>query len=172
MKLFKKLAAAALAAVLALSMVGCGKASSVNATKQLVLNTMADSAAMYGGEFRNTPELDSIAQRLLTEANAAYQDKTQQDKTVKTLMQAAAVNVLNDRTGYTICYTEEYHFKSSFIPDYDKQSAFTQWLFKDMFDVNGGANTNTTKLDLGVAVGKIGDKTYVVLVETETPAAK
>ena len=37
MKLFKKLAAAVLAAVLALSMVGCGKANSVNATKQLVL---------------------------------------------------------------------------------------------------------------------------------------
>ena len=44
MKLFKKLAAAALAAVLALSMVGCGKANSVNSTKQFILNMMNDMA--------------------------------------------------------------------------------------------------------------------------------
>ena len=46
MKLFKKLAAAALAAVLALSMVGCGKANSVNSTKQFVLDLMADYATL------------------------------------------------------------------------------------------------------------------------------
>ena len=37
--------------------------------------------------------------------------------------------------------------------------------------VNGGIGENVTELDVGVAVGKIGDKTYVVVVETETPAA-
>ena len=42
MKLFKKLAAAALAAVLALSMVGCGNASGFNSTKQFILNLMSD----------------------------------------------------------------------------------------------------------------------------------
>ena len=174
MKLFKKLAAVALAAVLALSMVGCGNANSVNPTKQLILNMMADSAAMYGGEFRNTPELDSIAQRLLTEANAAYQDETQQGKTVKELMQEAAAkkDVLNDKTAYTILFAEDYQVKSSIIPEADKQDALRRWLFKNNFNVNNGIGHNATKLDVGVAVGKIGDKTYVVLVETETPAAK
>ena len=89
MKLFKKLAAAALAAVLALSMVGCGNASGVNSTKQFILNLMSDAAVMTDTEYHNTPELDGIAQKLLTEANAAYQDKTQTDKTVGALMQAA-----------------------------------------------------------------------------------
>ena len=53
MKLFKKLAAAALAAVLALSMVGCGKANSVNSTKQFVLDLMADYATLGETEHRS-----------------------------------------------------------------------------------------------------------------------
>lgn len=173
MKLFKKLAAVALAAVLALSMVGCGNASGVNSTKQLILNMMADSAAMYGGEFRNTPELDSMAQRLLTEANAAYQDETQQDKTVRELLKEASAkeNVLKPDTDYTILFAEDYQVKSSIIPEADKQDALMRWLFKNNFNVNNGIGHNATKLDVGVAVGKIGNKTYVVVVETETPAA-
>lgn len=174
MKLFKKLAAVALAAVLVLSMVGCGKVSSVNSTKQFILNMMADSAALYDGEFRNTPELDSIAQRLLTEANAAYQDKNQQDKTVKELMQEAAAKegVLDGETAYTILFAEDYQVKSSFIPEADKQEALMRWLLKNGFNVNDGVDEDASKVDVGVAVGKIGDKTYVVVVETETPAAE
>ena len=175
MKLFKKLAAAALAAVLALSMVGCGNANSVNSTKQLILNMMADSNALYGAEYHNTPELDSIAQRLLTEANAANQGETQANKTVKELMQEAAAKegVLKADTAYAIYFAEEYQqSKSSFIPDYDKQDALMRWLFKNNFNVNNGIGHNATKLDVGVAVGKIGDKTYVVVVETVTPAAE
>ena len=41
----------------------------------------------------------------------------------------------------------------------------------DTIYVNSGVDLDATKLDVGVAVGQIGDKTYVVVVETETPAA-
>lgn len=39
--------------------------------------------------------------------------------------------------------------------------------------VNGGIGENVTELDVGVAVGKIGDKTYavVVMMPTKTAAA-
>ena len=176
MKLFKKLAAAALAAVLALSMVGCGNASSVNSTKQLILNMMADSNALYGAEYHNTPELDGIAQKLLTEANAAYQVENQQDKTVNALMQEAVAKkgVLNKDTAYTIYFAEEYQqSKSSFIPDYEKQSAFMERMFRNRIEVKGGIDDDADELDVGIAVGKIGDKTYVVMVmmPTETAAA-
>ena len=70
MKLFKKLAAAALAAVLALSMVGCGNASGVNSTKQFILNMMNDMADLTGTEYNNTPDMDGIAQKLLTETDS------------------------------------------------------------------------------------------------------
>ena len=175
MKLFKKLAAAALAAVLALSMVGCGNANSVNSTKQLILNMMADSNALYGAEYHNTPELDGIAQRLLTEANIANQGETQQDKTVNVLLEVAAnkKGVLKADTAYAIHFAEEYQqSKSSFIPDYEKQSAFMERMFRNCIEVNGGIDDDADELDVGVAVGKIGDKTYVVVVETVTPAAE
>ena len=174
MKLFKKLAAVALAAVLALSMVGCGNANSVNSTKQLILNMMADSNALYGAEYHNTPELDGIAQRLLTEANIANQGETQQDKTVNVLLEVAAnkKGVLNADTAYAIHFAEEYQQpKSSFIPDYEKQSAFMERMFRNCIEVNGGIDDDADELDVGVAVGKIGDKTYVVMVMMPTETA-
>ena len=176
MKLFKKLAAAVLAAVLALSMVGCGKANSVNATKQLVLDLIADSADQNDAEINNTAAMDGIAQNLLTEANAAYQVENQQDKTVNVLLEVAAnkKGVLKADTAYAIHFAEEYQqSKSSFIPDYEKQSAFMERMFRNCIEVNGGIDDDADELDVGIAVGKIGDKTYVVMVmmPTETAAA-
>lgn len=175
MKLFKKLAAAALAAVLALSMVGCGNANSVNSTKQFILNMMNDMALMADIEFHNTPELDGIAQKLLTEANAAYQDEKQQDKTVNALLEVAAKKdgVLNAETRYTIRFAKDYQFKCSLMPEAQKQEKLLDKLFGsgNSIKVRGGANDEADELDFGVAVGKIGDETYVVVVETETPAA-
>ena len=179
MKLFKKLAAAALAAVLALSMVGCGNASGVNSTKQFILNMMNDMADLTGTEYNNTPDMDGIAQKLLTEANAAYQEETQKDKDVKTLLNVAVEKmkkdgvpngVLNKDTGYTIDFVEDYQFKCSLTPDAEKQAALMRRM--EHISENGGLG-NATKADVGVAVGKIGDKTYavVVMMPTKTAAA-
>lgn len=166
MKLFKKLAAAALAAVLALSMVGCGKASGVNYTKQFILNMMNDMTVLTGMEYTNTPDMDGIAQKLLTEANAAYQA----DKDVKTLLNVAAEKMKNDDvpkadTGYGINFVEDYQFKCSLTPDAEKQAALIRSM--EYIPVNGGPG-DATKLDVGVAVGKIGNKTYVVMVMMPT----
>lgn len=175
MKLFKKLAAAALAAVLALSMVGCGNASGVNSTKQFILNMMNDMADLTGTEYNNTPDMDGIAQKLLTEANAAYQEETQKDKDVKTLLNVAVEKmkkdgVLKKDTGYTIDFVEDYQFKCSLTPDAEKQAALMRRM--EHISENGGLG-NATKADVGVVVGKIGNKTYVVMVmiPTETAAA-
>lgn len=172
MKLFKKLAAAALAAVLALSMVGCGKANSVNSTKQFILNMMNDMTVLTGIEYTNTPDMDGIAQKLLTEANAAYQDETQTDKTVNALLNVAAdkEGVLKKDTGYAISFVEDYQFKCSLMPEAQKQEMLMRMM--DAIEVNGGLG-DATEADVGVAVGKIGDKTYVVVVmmPTETAAA-
>ncbi len=166
MKLFKKLAAAALAAVLALSMVGCGKASGVNYTKQFILNMMNDMTVLTGMEYTNTPDMDGIAQKLLTEANAAYQA----DKDVKTLLNVAAEKMKNDDVpkadaGYGINFVEDYQFKCSLTPDAEKQAALIRSM--EYIPVNGGPG-DATKLDVGVAVGKIGNKTYVVMVMMPT----
>lgn len=185
MKLFKKLAAAALAAVLALSMVGCGKANSVNATKQLVLDLIADSAAQGDAEVNNTVAMDGIAQNLLNKAAELYGSKEQNEKSADALLKAASMTEgmgFEEGKTYLVNCAEDYQFKSSLVPNASKQEIFFMKLMQSSFTVqltqNGvivqpGSHVNTKKADVGVAVGKIGDKTYavVVMMPTETTAA-
>ena len=176
MKLFKKLAAAVLAAVLALSMVGCGKANSVNATKQLVLDLIADSADQNDAEINNTAAMDGIAQNLLNKAAELYGSKEQNDKSADALLKAASKeDGMGFEAGktYLVSYAEDHQYKSSLISNTYKQQFLFMNLTQNGFTVQPGSPINTKKTDVGVAVGKIGDKTYVVVVmmPTETAAA-
>lgn len=176
MKLFKKLAAAALAAVLALSMVGCGKANSVNATKQLVLDLIADSADQGDAEVNNTAAMDGIAQNLLNKAAELYGSKEQKEKSAYALLIAASKEDgmgFEEGETYLVNCAEDYQYNSSLIPNAYKQQFFFMNLMQNGFTVkrmqNGvnvlpGSPINTKKADVGVAVGKIGDKTYAVVV--------
>ena len=185
MKLFKKLAAVALAAVLALSMVGCGKANSVNATKQLVLDLIADSAAQGDAEINNTAAMDGIAQNLLNKAAELYGSEEHAGEPVVALLGAASKTEgmgFEEGKTYLVSYAEDHQFKSSLMSNAYKQQFFYMNLVQNGFTVklmqNGvivqpGSNINAKKADVGVAVGKIGDKTYavVVMMPTETAAA-
>lgn len=185
MKLFKKLAAAVLAAVLALSMVGCGNANSVNPTKQFVLDLIADSADQGGAEINNTAAMDGIAQNLLNKAAELYGSKEQNEKSAYALLIAASkedgMGFEADKT-YLVSCAEDHQYNSSLIPNATKQQLFFMNLMQSSFTVKRmqnnvivqpGSQINTKKADVGVAVGKIGDKTYavVVMVPTETAAA-
>ena len=176
MKLFKKLAAAALAAVLALSMVGCGNANSVNSTKQLVLDLMADYAALDESELSNTAEMDGIAQKLLNKAAELYGTEGHAGEPVGELLKAASkeADVGFDATKiYMVTYAEDYQYKSSLIMNFQKQYAFFSKLMTSGFTMpeNGLNQKVVKKADVGVAVGKIGDKTYAVVVTMPTEFA-
>lgn len=177
MKLFKKLAAAALAAVLALSMVGCGNANSVNPTKQFVLNLIADSADQGGAEINNTAAMDGIAQNLLNKAAELYGSEEYAGEPVVALLGAASeTEGMGFEAGktYLVSCAEDHQFKSSLISNTYKQQLFFMNLQWNSFTVNSSDPVkNVKKADVGVAVGKIGDKTYavVVMVPTETAAA-
>ena len=186
MKLFKKLAAAALAAVLALSMVGCGKANSVNATKQFVLDLIADSADSGDAEINNTAAMDGIAQNLLNKAAELYGSEEYAGEPVVALLGAASeTEGMGFEAGktYLVSCAEDHQYKSSLMPNAYKQqfffvklmqSSLTVKLMQNGVTVQPGSRINTTKkADVGVAVGKIGDKTYavVVMMPTETAAA-
>ena len=176
MKLFKKLAAAALAAVLALSMVGCGKANSVNSTKQLVLDLIADSADSGDAEINNTAAMDGIAQNLLNKAAELYGSEEQKEKSADALLKAASkkdgMGFEADKT-YLVNYAEDYQYKSSLIGNAEKQYAFFSKLMTSGFTMpeNGLNQKVVKKADVGVAVGKIGDKTYAVVVTMPTELA-
>lgn len=181
MKLFKKLAAVALAAVLALSMVGCGKANSVNSTKQLVLDLIADMAGQNDAEINNTAAMDGIAQNLLNKAVELYGSEEQLDKSAGALLKKASVaeGMGFDATKtYMVSCAEDHQYQSnsSLMPNVYKQQVFYMNLVQSSFTVTpkGSGNvSNVKKADVGVAVGKIGDKTYavVVMMPTETAAA-
>ena len=176
MKLFKKLAAAALAAVLALSMVGCGNASGVNSTKQFILNMMNDMADLTGTEYNNTPDMDGIAQKLLNKAAELYGTEEHAGEPVGELLKAASEkdDVGFDATKpYIVTYAEDYQYKSSLIMNVQKQHAFFSKLMTSgfMMPENGLDKKVVKKADIGVAVGKIGDKTYAVVVAMPTEFA-
>lgn len=180
MKLFKKLAAAALAAVLALSMVGCGNANSVNPTKQLVLNLIADSAGQNDAEINNTAEMDGIAQNLLNKAAELYGSEGHADQSVVELLKDASVTEgvgFAEGKTYRVGCAEDYQFKSSLMPNAVKQGIFFMNLMRNGFTVINSTVSDSTvqgvkKADVGVAVGKIGDKTYaVVVMMPKEPAA-
>lgn len=172
MKLFKKLAAAALAAVLALSMVGCGNANSVNSTKQLVLDMMADYAALDELEFSNTAEMDGIAQKLLNKAAELYGTEQHAGELLKAASKKDDVGFNATKT-YMVTYAEDYQYKSSLIMNFQKQYAFFSKLMTSGFTMpeNGLDKKVVKKADIGVAVGKIGDKTYAVVVTMPTEFA-
>ena len=185
MKLFKKLAAAALAAVLALSMVGCGKAEVGAAYKTELTNMLKDS--VYGTEatVENTTELDNAAQVLLANAQTEYDKLTAEQKkavgdrqitdwlTAETAV--AKATGLKDKYCF-VSFVENPNLVSNFgnqykyammmeslTPSYDGDNQIH--LKPNQAIVNSGAKKNDTKdVKVGFASGKLGDKTYVVMV--------
>ena len=185
MKLFKKLAAAALAAVLALSMVGCGKAEVGAAYKTELTNMLKDS--VYGTEatVENTTELDNAAQVLLANAQTEYgkltadQQKAVQNRQITGWLTAkAAVEKATGLQGKCcfVSFVENPNLVSNFgnqykyammmeslTPSYDENNQIH--LKSNQAIVNSEAKKNDTKdAKVGFASGKIGDKTYVVMV--------
>lgn len=185
MKLFKKLAAAALAAVLALSMVGCGKAEVGAAYKTELTNMLKDS--VYGTEatVENTTELDNAAQVLLANAQTEYGKlSAEQQKNVdesQIINWLKAPNAVEKATGLKdkycfVSFVENPNLVSNFgnqykyammmeslTPGYDRNGQIQ--LKSNQAIVNSEAKKNDTKdAKVGFASGKIGDKTYVVMV--------
>lgn len=92
MKLFKKLAAAALAAVLALSMVGCGAGGTgIGDITGAVKDYLADQIKMSTITAEHKDDLDTLAGNLIREANEASEAKENKDKTVLQLVNDPAV---------------------------------------------------------------------------------
>ena len=97
MKLFKKLAAAALAAVLALSMVGCGAGGTGSGDiTGAVKDYLADRIKMsYGITAEHKDELDTLAGNLIQKANEASEAKENKGKTALQLVNEAAEGIEN-----------------------------------------------------------------------------
>lgn len=158
MKLFKKLAAAALAAVLALSMVGCGAGGTGSAfnTKEEVLNYICGYYYTYTIEktANRDTKLDTLAADLITAANQAEGEEVEEK-----LWRAAQDEKFDD---YVYCYDICTDLTTSVMKE-----QYLKGLCRNIISETRYAN----EINIGAATGKIGDKTYiVVMAEVVTPS--
>ena len=175
MKLFKKLAAAALAAVLALTMVGSAS------MKDELLKLAVDRMTVAGSTATHSKELDALAAKLVQEADkAAGQDAHKGDaaKTILTddaVVEAAGINT--NANGYILNAAPNVQFKSSGMSYMELIKM--EWM-QDAINPRTDDGSNRAKeigtitlgnnVDIGVAMGKIGGKEYVVILYTNHAA--
>lgn len=174
MKLFKKLAAVALAAVLALTMAGCGGSGSV-LMKDELLKLAMDQMTMNGSTATHSKELDALAAKLVQEADKAAGQDAHKGKDVKTILTAdevvKAAGIDTNANGYILNAALNIQFKSSgTLMEYFQlqwmQDAINPWTDDGS---NRAVKIGTIEqlgdnVDVGVAMGKIGGKEYVVIL--------
>lgn len=171
MKLFKKLAAAALAAVLALTMVGCGSSASL---KDELLKLAIDQMTVAGSTATHSKELDALAAKLVQEADKVAGQDAYKDDDAKTILTAEdvvkAAGIDTNANGYILNAAPNVQFKSSgalmeYIQLQWMQDAINPWTDDGSNRaVKIGTITLGDNVDIGVAMGKIGGKEYVVIL--------
>lgn len=178
MKLFKKLAAAALAAVLALTMVGCGSSASLN---DELLKLAMDRMTVAGSTATHSKELDALAAKLVQEADKAAALEAHKGDAAKTILtddavvEAAGINT--NANGYILNAAPNVQFKSSGMSYMELIKM--EWM-QDAINPRTDDGSNRAKeigtitlgnnVDIGVAMGKIGGKEYVVILYTNHAA--
>lgn len=173
MKLFKKLAAAALAAVLALSMVGCGAGGTGSALdlKNEVLNLIEDDYNTSGKTATHTTAMDAAAAKLIEKA-AADEAAKDENVTVKDLLR-------NNGTGNYIAIFMPYGQMSTELMQQVYIGNMRGSLDTAIRNVANDENFNRydtmvkignpkisvdDSIEIGAATGKIKDKNYLVLL--------
>lgn len=179
MKLFKKLAAAALAAVLALSMVGCGAGGTGSALdlKNEVLNLIEDDYYMSGKTATHTTAMDTEAAKLIEKA-ATDEDAKDDNVTVKELLR-------NNGTGNYIAIFMPYGQMSTELMQQVYIGNMRGSLDTAIRNVANDENFNRydtmvkignpkisvdDSIEIGAATGKIKDKNYLVLLVKKAAA--
>ncbi len=171
MKLFKKLAAAALAAVLALSMVGCGAGGTGSALdlKNEVLNAIEDSYYMNGKTATHTTAMDTEAAKLIEAAAKAGAEEGNED-TVKTLLEKQTIegggSYIAIFAPYTQLRTEFMQY--SYIQQMNMalsavtigNSSYDNMIAK----IGGPVIGEGDSIEMGAATGTIKGKNYLVLL--------
>lgn len=168
MKLFKKLAAAALAAVLALSMVGCGAGGTGSALdlKNEVLNLVEDTYYMSGKTATHTTAMDTEAAKLIDAAAKAGAEEDNNDTVQELLQNKGTGDYIAIFAPYTQLRTEFMQY--SYIQKmYEALLAATNdWGSHDEMIVKIGnpAVGMGDSIEMGVATGTIKGRNYLVLL--------
>lgn len=167
MKLFKKLAAAALAAVLALAMVGCGAKSTADELADIVMDTMKMEAGV-DVDVQRTNAMDQLAAKLAANIDKAEagEDATVAKRLKDEKVLAAAGFKAEDLTDvhYLVSAVENYQFKSAVTTSKEKAEWMVRELLRRPAGFGHSESAQLTKAELGVTTAKIDGTEYLVVL--------
>lgn len=172
MKLFKKLAAAVLAAALALTMVGCSGGNSY-ATQNELLKITIDNLTDKGVTATQSKKADEMAAALLAAADTAAAQEANNGKDAGELLldpaviKAAGIDL--EKTPCMFNLIDNVQIKSSGVMG---EFLKIQWMMEAAglyrFEGIGAFNPNDNKVEIGAATHKIGDENYILILLTYT----
>ena len=170
MKLFKKLAAAVLAAALALTMVGCGGGNSYAMQNEL-LKVMIDNFTDEDLTVTHTKKADDLAAALLAAvAQEANNGKNAEDLLLdETVIAAAGIDP--EKTPCLVNLIDDVQFKSSGMMG---ELLKMEWMwqvtrFENFSEIGRFKPRDNDKVEIRAATHKIGDKSYILILATYTP---
>lgn len=173
MKLFKKLAAAVLAAALALTMVGCGGGNSYTMQNELLKVTI-DKLTDIGETVTQSKKADEMAAALLAAADTAAAQEANNGKDAENLLLDPAVikaaKIDPEKTPCVVNLIDDVQFKSSgMMGEFLKIEWMGQVTSLENFDSIGTFNpSDDDKVEIGAATHKIGDESYILILLTYT----
>ena len=173
MKLFKKLAAAVLAAALALTMVGCGGGNSYAMQDELLKLTI-DRWTSNGETVTHTKKADDLAAALLAAADKAAALEENEGTKAKELLKDPAVikaaGIDPEKTPCRVNLINDVQFKSSgVLGEYLKMQWMMEVTSNSQFESIGALYSSINdKVEIGVATHKIGDENYTLILLTYT----
>lgn len=170
MKLFKKLAAAVLAAALALTMVGCGGNS--YATQNELLKITIDQ---IGETVTHTKKADEMAAALLAAADTAAEQMENKGVDAKELLQnpavikAAQIDLEKTPCMFNPIDVDSQIKSSGVLGEFLKMQWMMEVTSPRQFERIGTFDPGDNKVEIGAATHKIGDKSYILILVTYTP---
>ena len=170
MKLFKKLAAAVLAAALALTMVGCGGNS--YATQNELLKITIDQ---IGETVTHTKKADEMAAALLAAADTAAEQMENKGVDAKELLQnpavikAAKIDLEKTPCMFNPIDVDSQIKSSGVLGEYLKMQWMMEVTSPRQFESIGTFDPGDNKVEIGAATHKIGDESYILILVTYTP---
>lgn len=173
MKLFKKLAAAVLAAALALTMVGCGGGNSYAMQDELLKITIDQ----IGETVTHTKKADEMAAALLAAADTAAAQKENEGVDAKDLLQnpavikAAKIDLEKTPCMFNPIDVDSQIKSSGVMGEFLKMEwmANAAGLYRFVPLGTGTFNPGDNKVEIGAATHKIGDENYILILVTYTP---
>lgn len=173
MKLFKKLAAAVLAAALALTMAGCSGGNSYAVQNELLKLTI-DRWTSNGETVTHTKKADDLAAALLAAADTAAAQKENEGMDAERLLRDEKVvekaGIDPATTPCMVNLINDVQFKSSgVLGEYLKMQWMAEVTRPSKFDPIGMFRPGDNKVEIGAATHKIGDENYILILITYTP---